>query len=67
MPITRAKKEEIFSEGSEKISQSRFLIFADFQGVGVSELQQLRRTLAEVGANFKVIKKRILRLVLRER
>lgn len=67
MPITRAKKEEIFSEGSEKISQSRFLIFADFQGVGVSELQKLRTALKEAGANFKVIKKRILRLVLRER
>ena len=67
MSITRAKKEEIFSEVSEKISQSRFLIFADFQGVGVSELQKLRTALKEAGANFKVIKKRILRLVLRER
>ncbi len=67
MPITRARKEEIFSEGSEKVGQSRFLIFVDFQGAGVGELQQLRRALAEVGANFKVIKKRILRLVLREK
>ncbi|MBI2011037.1 MAG: 50S ribosomal protein L10 [Candidatus Colwellbacteria bacterium] len=67
MAITRAKKEEIYGEGSEKVSQSRFLIFADFAGVGVTELQGLRRGLTEAGAKFKVIKKRILRLVLREK
>lgn len=65
--ISRAKKEKVFSEGSERVNQSRFLIFADFQGVGVGELQGLRKALAETGANFKVIKKRILRLVLREK
>ena len=39
------------------------MLFTDFTGTGVEDMKNLRKTLKEMGAKFKVIKKRLLRIV----
>lgn len=67
MAITKAKKTEILEGGKEALEQAHILLFTDFAGTKVSELRDLRKLLKEVNAKFKVIKKRLLKIALKEK
>lgn len=66
MPKTKAQKSNILSKGREELKNSTNLIFADFTGTTAQDLRDLRLILKEIGAKFKVIKKRLLRIMLNE-
>ena len=66
MAITREKKEQIIEEGKKDVENSNVLVFSDFNGVKVDEMRELRVALRETGAKFKVIKKRLLGLILKD-
>lgn len=67
MAITKAKKEEIIKEGAEQLNDSEFLVFADFRGTNVHDIHELRMKLRESGLKFKVIKKRLLKIILQNK
>lgn len=52
--------------GKDLIQKSKALVFADFTGVPTGELRRLKTELKKAGANFKVIKKRLLKLALKD-
>lgn len=60
---TKQQKIEQVEGGQELLKQSQLLLFTDFTGTGVEDMKNLRKTLREMGAKFKVIKKRLLRIV----
>ena len=66
MAITRSKKEEVVKESTKEFNDSTVVLFTDFKGTSVGDLQELRRTLAEFGASYKVIKKRLLKVMFKE-
>ena len=66
MAITRAKKEEVIKEGVDQIKASKALVFADFSGAGVSDLNALRKELGDISSKLTVIKKRLLKRALDE-
>lgn len=66
MAITRKKKEEVVAKGKEDVSRSRVVLFADFKGTKVSDMRELRAKLHELGMTFRVMKKRLLGIVLKE-
>ncbi len=65
--ITKEKKTQLIEEGKKELEAAKVLLFADFEGSQVEELRELRKTLKNAGAKFKVLKKRLLRLVLQEK
>ncbi|MBI5147783.1 MAG: 50S ribosomal protein L10 [Parcubacteria group bacterium] len=64
--LTREEKTKSIEESKAAVKKSRNLLFADFGGVSVEELRKLRRAFSEKGASFKVVKKKLLRIALKE-
>ena len=64
MAISRQKKEELVAQYGQMISDSSALIFTDYKGVTVPQIQQLRRQMGEVDATFMVVKNRLLKIAL---
>ncbi|MEK7555355.1 MAG: 50S ribosomal protein L10 [Patescibacteria group bacterium] len=61
--LTKQQKIQQVEQGQKLLKESKSLIFVDFSGKGVDDLSALRKTLKEIGAKFKVIKKRLMRVV----
>lgn len=66
MPILRLKKEEILNEIKDKLSRNKLVVFVNYKGLNVKTLESLRRELRKEGIDFKVVKKTLLGLGLKE-
>ena len=64
MALTRAKKEEVITEIDELLKNSKMTVVANYQGVNVKELQDLRKIARENGTKVKVIKNRLFKQAL---
>ncbi len=64
---TRAQKEQELANARTLFDKSEALIFADFTKITAENLRKLRTELKKSGANFLVIKKRILGILLKEK
>ncbi len=64
---TKAQKGEELKRAKVLLDKSQALIFADFTKVKAEDIRKLRMELKKSGANFLVIKKRLLGLLLKER
>lgn len=62
--LTKGQKIEKVNESKKLLDGSRSVIFVDFTGKSVKEMEGLRRGLTSLGAKLKVIKKRLLRIAL---
>lgn len=62
MPKTRAQKEEAVIKLKEKLSRATALVFADYKGLSMSQLSDLRKKLREQKAEFTITKNSILKL-----
>lgn len=67
MPKTKQQKKELVKQMAEKISRSKAVIFADYQGLTMKHLKELRQKLQAEGAEFNVTKNTLLSLALKER
>lgn len=66
MALTKIQKQEQAELGLKKIKDSQNLVFVDFNKVSVENIKRLRRELKKLGADFKVLKKRILKIALQK-
>lgn len=66
MAITRQKKEELIEEYKKHIDGSAGMVFTDYRGVSVSQVQELRTKLGETDASYVVVKNRLFRRALEE-
>lgn len=66
MPKTRAQKEEILKDLTERVSKSKSLVFADYQGMTMSQMQTLRTSLEDLSAQFSITKNNLLKIALKE-
>ena len=64
MAISKQTKERLVTEYSEKLSASEATIWTGYQGLTVSEINDLRNRLREKGAEFHVIKNSLIRRAL---
>lgn len=62
MPLTRKQKEEVIADVTTKMKDAKSVVFADFKGLSVNDLQSLRRKLREEGVEFKVVKKTLIKI-----
>jgi len=66
LAISRERKKELVQQYVERLSQSQGVILADYRGLRVAEMEQLRRAARESGGALQVVKNRLLKLGLAE-
>ncbi len=65
MPKTRQQKEDIATKITDKLGRSKSVVFADYQGLTMSELSVLRDQLRDLGAEFSITKNNLLKIALK--
>ena len=63
----RPEKQYLLQDISEHLDKSVYFFLTNFSGLNVSEAAELRKHLAEQGAEFHVVKNRLLNVVLKDR
>ncbi|MGD8624386.1 MAG: 50S ribosomal protein L10 [Anaerolineae bacterium] len=66
MAITKDKKVEMVADYVDKLSRSRAMIMADYRGLTVANITQLRSNLREVEGVFQVVKNSLFERALEE-
>jgi large subunit ribosomal protein L10 len=64
MAITRAKKDTLVAEISDALQTAKMTVFAQYQGISVADIQELRRAAREANVTIKVVKNRLVRVAL---
>lgn len=63
MAKTKEQKQEIINQLSDKLSQMKSMVFINYYGLKVNELQKLRKLCKEQKIDFLVTKKSYLNYV----
>ncbi len=64
MAKTKAYKTQKIEDGGKIIDEKETVIFADFTGTKVNDMNSLRSILFGIGSKFEVFKKRLFRVAL---
>lgn len=64
MAISRDKKTALVAEMSDLLKNAKMTVFAQYQGLTVGEVQELRRAAREAGVTIRVVKNRLVRVAL---
>ena len=64
MAISHSKKETLVAELGEILNNFKTIAFAEYSGLTVADLQDLRRTAREQGVTIKVVKNRLVRVAM---
>jgi len=64
--MAKKGKEAIVEDLAATLSGSRSVVLADFTGLRVDDMNQLRRSLKERSVNFRVVKNTLARLAARQ-
>lgn len=63
--LTKAQKKQHVELGEGLLKKSKTLVFADFTGVDTGSVRRIKVEVRKTGVTFKVIKKRLLRIALK--
>jgi len=66
MAKTKDQKKKVVEQLKQELSKAKSVVFADFQGLKVPEIEELRNKCQEQGIDYTVAKKTLLRLALKE-
>lgn len=64
--VIRPEKEAIVAEIKEKLAGAKSAVVADYRGLTVAEVTELRKKLREAGVEYKVYKNTLVRLAAKE-
>lgn len=64
MAISRDKKNTLVAEVNEVLATSKMTVFAQYQGLSVADVQELRAQAREAGVVIKVVKNRLVRVAM---
>jgi len=64
MPKSRKEKEKIVAELVEDLNKAKSLVFTNYQGLTVNDIQELRNKIQEKEGDYKVIKNSLLQKAL---
>ncbi|MBI1807990.1 MAG: 50S ribosomal protein L10 [Ignavibacteria bacterium] len=62
--MKRSEKEQIIAEVKEKIEQAKSMYFADFTGITVEQVTELRREFRKSNVDYRVVKNTLVRKAL---
>lgn len=63
--MTRAEKEHVVKELNKKFEEAKFAFVADYSGLNVADISELRRRLRGESAEFKVVVNTLTRLAVK--
>jgi len=66
MAVTKQKKGEILRDLIDKFSRSKTVVFADYRGLDVKSISELRNQLRKGDAEAKVAKKTLIKLAAKD-
>ena len=64
---TKEQKKKEITQGEQLLESARSLVFTDFTGTSFEAVKKLKTELKKAGATFKVIKKRLLKIALKNK
>jgi len=64
--LTRDQKSKIIQDLTKKIQVSKSLVFSDYTGTTVGKMKKLRDELRKTGASYKITKKKLIEIALKE-
>jgi len=59
-------KIQIVKNLKEQLSKTKGFVLTDYHGLSVPEVEELRKSLREVGANYQIVKNTLLNLALKD-
>lgn len=62
--MKRSEKEQVIAEVKEKVLRASGMYFADFTGITVEQVTELRREFRKVNADYRVVKNTLARKAL---
>lgn len=65
MAVTKEKKKELLQDLDDKFGKAQAVYFADYRGLSVKDMGSLRSQLRENGVDFRVAKKTLMQLSLK--
>ena len=66
MPKTKIQKQAIVTDLTERVGKAKSMVFTDYQGMTMSQMQTLRLSLQDLSAQFSVTKNNLLKIALKE-
>lgn len=66
MPVTKKQKTQILNALTAEMQSAKSIIFADFQGLSVKDLSQMRAKMREKGVKYHVAKKTLIAIAAKE-
>jgi len=66
MAVSRQTKEQVAATLTEELGAAGSIVLADFTGINVEDMTELRKTLRENGVRFEIVKNTILRRVFKQ-
>jgi len=67
MALTKVQKQKILKDLKEKVDRQKSMVFADFKGLKVKDLSDLRKEMKKKDCELKVAKKTLISAVLKEK
>ncbi len=64
MPMTRQAKEEMVQDLTDKMAKAKGGLVANYVGLNVAAVSEIRRAFRQAGAEYKVVKNRLMRRAL---
>jgi len=65
--LTKSQKEKIIADLKEALDQNKVLVMADFRGLTVKDMSDLKKEVKELGGKMQVAKKTLLNIALQEK
>lgn len=66
MAISRDKKQALVAKMSDALSDAKAVAFAEYAGLSVADVQELRKAAREAGVQIVVVKNRLVRVAMGE-
>jgi len=63
--LSRAQKEQLVKDLSEKIKAGKVMIFSDYSGTSMAKMKNLRDELRKTGSSYKITKKKLIELAFK--
>lgn len=64
--LTRVQKEDIVAKAKDRFVRSKSVVFIDYKGLTIPELDAMKKEMRKSGVEFRVIKKRLFKLSAKE-
>lgn len=64
--LTKDQKKNLVKDLTEKIKTAKSVVFADFRGLKVKDLSELKKELRKSNASFKVAKKTLMKIAFKD-